>query len=146
MTALSSIALLPQLAAPSVAAGAVTTYSHPELAARFDDLYSRWQRQWKADAESDEDFAWDGLINEANGLARLIASQPAITIADIILQAKICALANTEYWMDPDTVEGMHAGHIAFRAVVDSVSALFGTPLLPGQEVFPILASVGGQA
>lgn len=130
--------------------------SRPDLAIRLENLYSRFKSQFEADQRenaaydaarlSGADFVWsdpdlenwDPIRREGDALMLAILHQPAVTVADIVLQALICAFENRILWLDPSSVESMDPGTRAFRLLVDSICNFGGMPAFPGIMVLPV--------
>ncbi|MGY8707000.1 hypothetical protein RAD16_14780 [Bradyrhizobium sp. 18BD] len=142
MSALSSTAALPLIATPSIAATSSNGIPY-DLAARFADFYGRWREQRRLDeleAVDDPELAgWDALNTELFDLqARIMSCQPR-TIDDIVLQARLCALANTELWTDAAAVEAADAGARSHRRLLENIAASSGVELLPGIETISLV-------
>ncbi|WP_441267680.1 hypothetical protein AB7G19_02305 [Bradyrhizobium sp. 215_C5_N1_1] len=145
MSALSSTAALPLVTAPSVAA--TPSNGIPQgLAERFADFYGRWREQRRRDdfaiVDDPELAGWQALNSELIDLqARIMSCQPR-TVEDIILQARLCALVNSDLWTDAATVQAADAGARSHRQLLENVAALVGAELLPGTGVVPLSESV----
>jgi hypothetical protein len=183
MFALSTSLVLPTIATPSIAEGTANSYSRPDLATRFEDLYARYKQQWERDEKEREDFEaavfartgialesdgsgteeynqirgdiaketvwndpdlenWSALSAETAELARLILNEPVATIADMILQARVCALENNNLWKDTPSIEAMDLGQRSCRLLVESICQFGGLAPLPGLSVFPMTPSI----
>ncbi|MBR0803595.1 hypothetical protein JQ636_08610 [Bradyrhizobium japonicum] len=135
MSALGSTAALPLINTPSIAAAPTSGIPH-DLAARFADFYGRWREQRRRDqlgtVDDPELTRWEVLNSELADLqGRIMTCQPR-TVADIVLQAQVCALINCELWTDAATVEAADAGARSHRQLLENVAALAGVELLPG--------------
>jgi hypothetical protein len=132
-------------AAPSAAASPPVLEnpraSRPDLAARLDDLYSRYKQQWERDAAGCDDDdpeleRWEALSAEGAILFKLIINEPAVTIADIVLQARACALENSEFWIS--VPEWINFGAVCNRLLIDRICEFAGTTAFPGVHVDPL--------
>jgi hypothetical protein len=130
--------------------------SRPDLAVRVENLCSRFKSQFEADMRegaayegamlSGADFAWsdpdlenwEAINSEGDALAAAILHQPAVTAADVVLQARICALENNIFWLDPLSISSMDSGQEAFRLLVDSICKFGGMQVFPGMTVLPV--------
>ncbi|UPJ72797.1 hypothetical protein [Bradyrhizobium sp. 187] len=141
MSALSSTAALPLITTPSIATAPTNGIPH-ELAARFADFYGRWREQRGRDefatVEDPELTRWEALNSELAVLqGRIMSCQPQ-TVDDIVLQARLCALINSELWTDAATVEAADAGARSHRQLLENIAASSGAELLPGVETISL--------
>ncbi|MCP1762076.1 hypothetical protein [Bradyrhizobium japonicum] len=141
MSALSSTAALPLITTPSIAA-APSNGIPDDLAASSADFYGRWREQRRRDeietAEDPDLTSWHALNSELFDLqARIMNCQPR-TADDLVLQARVCALVNSELWTDAATVEAADAGARSHRQMLENVAALVGSELLPGTAILPL--------
>ncbi|MGY4411956.1 hypothetical protein ACVWW4_003692 [Bradyrhizobium sp. LB7.1] len=140
MSALTSTAALPLITTPSIAAPP-GTIPH-DLATRFSDFYGRWREQRRRDqlgsAEDPDLTRWHALNSELFDLQALIMSYQPRTVEDLVLQARACALVNSELWTDSATVEAADAGARSHRHLLENVAALVGSELLPGTAIVPL--------
>jgi hypothetical protein len=152
MSTLSSVAALPLISTPSIAERMPNGYSRPDLAIRFDGFYVRWKQKLEKQRSENEacdaaEFAgrefkwsdpeleeWGALNAEREELVEAILVQPANSLADIVLQARACAMENIELWTNASSEED--AGARANKLLVERICDLAGVPVLPGIEVF----------
>ncbi|WP_298257096.1 hypothetical protein [Bradyrhizobium sp.] len=181
---LSTSAMLPMITTPSIAQAASNSYTRPDLAARFEELYGKFRDMARSEADSGGNFEralfektgivfrgygqgreypdwyedvrkdmvherhkeeldpdlenWSELSGAIDDLAKLILNERAVTVADLILQAKVCALANNNFWRDELSIESMDFGDQAYRLLVDRLCEFAGERALPGLEVLPM--------
>jgi hypothetical protein len=157
MSALSSAAVLPLVTTSSIANEvAGPACSRPDLARRFEDFYALWlqkrandeleNRAYEAavlagqpfefsDADLDE---WSTLNAERDELIKQIMAVPPASLADIVLQARACAIENNLDWIDGDSVRSLSgSGRGTYRRLVESIAGLAGAELFPGVSTLP---------
>lgn len=81
---------------------------------------------------------WGGLSGEIDDLAALILNERAVTVADLILQARVCALANNSFWRDEPSIKSMDFGDHACRLLVDRICEFAGGTAFPEMDVLPM--------
>ena len=148
MSALSSAVALPLVTTSSIANGTSNVYSRPDLAARFDDFYSRWMQKREKDSRerveceasglgddfewSDPDLdEWNALSEESRELVDAIMAQPAASLADIALQARACAMENSACWTDAPDYH-LDSGTRAACLLVEQICRLADVSVFPG--------------
>jgi hypothetical protein len=111
--------------------------SRPDLAARLDAFWREWHWRWNLtnDASEEEIIAIEEKDNvffekEAT-LVREIAGMRVQTLADVVLQARTCALSNSPLWIDPSVIECMHNGEHIMRSLVDGICKLHDIDPIP---------------
>ncbi|MEY9572998.1 hypothetical protein ABIE88_000574 [Bradyrhizobium diazoefficiens] len=152
--ALGSTAALPLVTTvPSIASGAASACSRPDLAARFDEFYALWKAQREADAAESaacdaaeregQAFDWSDPDNERwfkinEGRSQLIdeiMSHRASSLADVVLQARASAMDNHLYWLDQASLTD--AGNVVYRQLVDRICEFAGVEAFPGIKTVP---------
>jgi hypothetical protein len=156
MSALSSTVVLPLCQTPSIAGEVNAGCSRPDLAERFEGLYARWKDQrdqecletdafekarregWAFEFSDPELAKWSEINADAGELINAITTAPARTWADVVLQARACALESNIDWLDPERVENADPSAIAYRRLVDNILAMAGAEAFPGISTVPI--------
>lgn len=117
--------------------------SRPDLAARLDAFWREWHWRWNlTNSASEEEIIsieeQDSVLFEKEAmLVREIAEMRVQTLADVILQARACALSNSPLWIDPSAIEYMHNGEHIMRSLVDGICKLHDIEPIPHGKLLP---------
>lgn len=137
------------VASPSIAATG-NDCSWPDLAERFERYYARWRRRRELDelctGEHHDDpdlIEWGEISTEQYNLARLILDKFPVTMADLVLQARICAAENNELWTDICTIENANPGALAFRRLTERLCEFARARVFPDVTALPASLSSG---
>lgn len=118
--------------------------SRPDLAARLDAFWREWHWRWNLTKDASEEEVTaiekqDGAFFEKEAtLVDEIAEMRVQTMADVILQARACALSNVTLWIDPFEIEQMHSGERITRSLVDGICKLHDIDPIPHGKLLPM--------